>query len=144
MPRRWRSDLAALALAAGALLIAVTAGQAESCTQSREYILTSSPGDLPEKPQSYQELFKTCMETLGIANVKDAFVLRDGGIGVIPKRNDISATAAILSDFCQAFPSRTLRFVTPKEQFRIKTVPALVKLASTSATPCKKIMGNDS
>lgn len=141
MSRRRRSDLALLSLAAAALLATVTPSQAESCTQSREYILTSSPGDLPEKPQSYQELFKTCLETLGIANVKDALVLRDGGIGVIAKRNDISATAGILSDFCQNFPNRTLRFITPKEQLRNKNIPALVKLGSTSATPCKKIMG---
>jgi len=133
MHRPWKSDVTSLALAAVVLVAAGTASQADSCTQSREYILTSSPGDLQEKPQSYQELFKTCMETLGIANVKDAFVLEDGGIGVIAKRNDISATAAILSDFCQAFPGRTLRFITPKEQLRAKNIPALVKLGSTRA-----------
>ncbi|HZP76061.1 MAG TPA: hypothetical protein VFB45_07980 [Pseudolabrys sp.] len=142
---RSRSNIKiAIWLTAVFVLAATAPACAESCTQSREYILTSSPGELPEKPQSYQDLFKTCMETLSIANVKDAFLLIDGGIGVIPKHNDISATANILSEFCQAFPARTLRFLTPKEQLRVKNIALKVKISSTSATPCKKIMGNDS
>ncbi len=147
MTTRCRSRSSAVVFAAlllAGFAVAGTPARADSCMQSREYILTSPPIDLPQKPESYQVLFKTCLQTLSIANVKDAFLLADGGIGVIPKRNDISATASILSEFCQQFPGNTLRFVTPKEQLRAKTIPLMVKMSSTSATPCKKIMGNDS
>ena len=51
---------------------------AESCGKSRDYILSNAAGDLPKKPQVYQELFKLCVDTLQLPNVKDAFVLKAG------------------------------------------------------------------
>ena len=53
---------------------------AEGCNSSREYILEGLAGDLEKPAARYQDLFKICVETLTLANVKDAYVLKDGGI----------------------------------------------------------------
>ncbi|UTD30484.1 hypothetical protein DB459_16575 [Bradyrhizobium sp. WD16] len=100
--------------------------------------------DLPEPPQAYRDLFKICMAAIGMSNVKDAFLLADGGIAVIPKRDNIAATAATLSEFCEAYPRATLRFLSRKDLQRVaNSMERLVRISSTSATPCKKIRGDD-
>jgi hypothetical protein len=138
-----RSFIRVLTFAGAGLLwsIAANAAHAEGCTQSREYILNGLAGDLAETPQSYQSLFKTCLATTELSNIKDAFLLRDGGIGAIPKRDDVGATAQTLSEFCQRFPQATLRFITRSDQKRVKTMGQTVLLSSTGVTPCKKIRG---
>ena len=123
------------------LLTASTAAQAENCSKSREYLLGSMAGELPMPAQSYETVFKTCMAASAMSNVKDAFMLKDGGIAVVPKQDSISATAATLSQFCNAYPRATLRFITRKEQALSKSTLAIVRMSSGSATSCKKIKG---
>jgi hypothetical protein len=76
-----------------------------------------------------------------MANVKDAYILKDGGIAVIPKQDTVAATASTLAQFCDAYPKATLRFLTRKELLLTKSVTGIVRISSTSATPCKKIKG---
>lgn len=95
-------------------------------------------------PQAYQNLFKVCLATAAMTNVKDAFILKDGGIGVVPKQDSVAATAGTLSSFCNAYPRGTLRFITRKDQKLGLSVSHVVKLSSTSSTPCKVIKGNAS
>ena len=123
------------------LLSAGTAAHAENCGKSREYLLGSLAGELPMPAQSYDALFKTCMAASAMSNVKDAYMLKDGGIAVVPKQDSISATAATLSQFCNAYPRATLRFITRKEQALSKSTLAIVRMSSGSATSCKKIKG---
>ncbi|MCA6106546.1 hypothetical protein [Bradyrhizobium cenepequi] len=132
-----------IALAATLLVLATGAARADAdnCRRSREYLLGSLGGDLKMPPQSYNDLFKICLAASNMTNVKDAYVLKDGGIAVVPKQDTIPATAATLSQFCNAYPSATLRFLTRKEMLAIKSVVDIVQLSSTSATPCKKIKG---
>lgn len=117
------------------------AALADSCSRSRELLLGGLVGELPQPPASYKQLFNTCLAAAGIANVKDSFLLKDGGIGVIPKRDEIAATAATLSEFCQRYPRATLRFATRSELQRLKSLSQLVQLSSGGATSCRKIMG---
>ncbi len=112
---------------------------ADSCGKSREYLLEGLAGDLPEPPSDYQALFKVCVQTAALANVKDAFLLRDGGIAISPKNNSITATAATLAQFCERFPKSRARFITPREQRQRPTVGLVVLLSSTGTTPCKRI-----
>jgi hypothetical protein len=114
---------------------------AESCGKSREYILDGLAGDLVQPPANYQNLYKTCVETLGLANVKDAYLLRDGGIAVVPKRNTLVATAETLAQFCERFPRSTARFLTPREMKKRPTVGLVVIMSSTGAVSCKTIRG---
>ena len=123
------------------LLTASTAAQAENCGKSREYLLGSLAGELPMPAQSYDGLFKTCMAAAAMSNVKDAYMLKDGGIAVTPKQDSVSATAATLSQFCNAYPRATLRFLTRKELMLSKSTLAIVRMSSGSATSCKKIKG---
>lgn len=111
------------------------------CVSSREYLLGGLAGELPQAPQSYKSLFQVCTAAADSYNIKDAYILKDGGIAVVAKRDDIPATAATLSDFCQRFPTATLRFINRAEQGRIKSVAQTVLLSSTSATPCRRIRG---
>jgi hypothetical protein len=122
--------------------LALNSAQAASCNKSRDYLLGSLGGDLPEPPQAYQALFKVCMATAAMANVKDVFILKDGGIAVIPKQDSVPATAATLSTFCTAYPRGILRFITRKELPQAKSIGKVVQMSSTGATPCRKIMGN--
>jgi sulfur relay (sulfurtransferase) DsrF/TusC family protein len=92
-------------------------------------------------PQTYNDLFKVCIATSAMPNVKDAFILRDGGIAVIPKQDSVSATAATLARFCDAYPRAVLRFITRKELLSIRSVAGVARMSSTSSTPCKKIKG---
>jgi hypothetical protein len=132
-------------IAAAAILLVLAMGvahaDADNCRRSREYLLGSLGGDLKLPPQSYNDLFKICLAASSMTNVRDAYILKDGGIAVVPKQDTIPATAATLSQFCDAYPSGTLRFLSSKEVLTIKSVVNIVQLSSTSATPCKKIKG---
>jgi hypothetical protein len=130
------------ATAAALLLgLAATQAQAESCTRSREYILTGSSGELLQQPASYQMLFRACLDTLMLSNVRDAFILKDGGIAVVPKVDDVATTASTLAQFCQHYPRATLRFVTHGELPMIANLGRAVALSSGGSTPCGRIMG---
>lgn len=132
-------------LIAIAMLLALTASAAraesENCRKSREYLLGTPGGDLALTPQAYNDLFKVCVATSAMPNVKDAFILRDGGIAIIPKQDSISATAATLARFCDAYPRAVLRFITRKELLSVRSVAGVARMSSTSSTPCKKIKG---
>jgi hypothetical protein len=113
----------------------------ENCLRSREYLLGSLSGDLLLPPQAYNDLFKICNAAAAMSNVRDAYILRDGGIAVVPKQDSIAATAATLSQFCDSYPRATLRFLTRKEMLLSKSIVSVVQMSSGSATPCKKIKG---
>jgi hypothetical protein len=130
-----------LALIAVFLALAVNSARAEHCGKSREYLLGNLSGDLPLPPQAYEDLFKTCLATAAMANVKDAYILKDGGIAVIAKQDSVPATAATLSQFCDAYPRSTLHFLTHKELLEVKSIVMIIKLSSTSSTSCQKIKG---
>src|SRR4029079_7281463 len=142
-PRHWNNGMRILA--AAAMLLALTAGAAradsDDCRKSREYLLGTPGGDLALTPQAYNELFKTCIAASAMPNVKDAYMLRDGGIAVVPKQDSVSATAATLAHFCDAYPHGVLRFITRKEKLSIRSVANVAQMSSTSSTPCKKIKG---
>ena len=135
----------ALTIAAGALSVLATAAHAaDSCERSRDYLLGGLAGELPQAPQSYKQLFSICTATADLSNVKDAFILKDGGIGVVARNDGVAATAATLSDFCRRFPRATLRFISRKDQQRVKTIAQTVTIASGGATSCRKIQGLNS
>ena len=115
--------------------------ESENCRRSREYLLGSPGSDLTLPPQAYNDLFKICSATASMSNVKDAYILRDGGIAVVPKQDSIPATAATLSQFCDNYPRATLRFLTRKEMQSTKSIAGIVQMSSGSSTPCKKIKG---
>jgi hypothetical protein len=126
-----------------ALVLATSAARAESenCRRSREYLLGNLAGDLKLPPQAYSDLFKICSAAAAMSNVRDAYILNDGAIAVVPKQDSIPATAATLSQFCDNYPRATLRFLTRKEMQSTKTVGGIVQMSSGSATSCKKIKG---
>jgi hypothetical protein len=130
-------------IAIAMLVLATDAARAESenCRKSREYLLESPGSDLTLTPQAYNDLFKICIATAAMPNVKDAYILRDGGIAVLPKQDSVSATAATLAQFCDAYPHAVLRFITRKETLTIRSVAGVALMSSTSSTPCKKIKG---
>jgi hypothetical protein len=130
-------------LAAAAALLALSTGavQAENCGKSRDYLLGSLSGDMMMPPQAYKDLFNVCIKTAAMANVKDVYILKDGGIAVVPKQDSVAATAGTLSQFCDAYPRATLHFLTAKEMLVAKSVAAVVQVSSTSSTSCKKIKG---
>jgi len=124
--------------------LSATPAYADSCSRSRDYLLGGLAGTAIMPPQAYQNLFKACLATATMSNVKDAFILKDGGIAVIPKQDSIAATAGTLSSFCNAYPRGTLRFISRKDQKLGTSISHIVKLSSTSSTPCKVIKGNAS
>ncbi|WP_246738419.1 hypothetical protein [Bradyrhizobium sp. CCBAU 051011] len=130
---------------ATAMLLAIATGAAradnENCRKSREYLLATPGGDQALTPQAYNDLFKICIATSAMPNVKDAYILKDGGIAVIPKQDSVSATASTLAQFCDAHPHGVLRFITRKEKLVIRSVTDVARISSTSSTPCKKIKG---
>ncbi|MDB5610957.1 MAG: hypothetical protein JWP25_7857 [Bradyrhizobium sp.] len=130
-----------LALIAVLLALAATPARAENCGKSREYLLENLGGDLTLSPQAYDNLFKICMATAAMSNVKDAYILKDGGIAVIAKQDTVAATAATLSQFCEAYPKATLHFLTRKELLQVKSIVNVVKMSSTSSASCPKIKG---
>jgi hypothetical protein len=138
------STIFRLMLAALFLDLAAGSAQAESCTRSREYILSDTAAELPQQPSSYQTLFKVCLDTLMLSNVRDAFILIDGGIAVVPKADDLTSTANTLAQFCRRNPHSTLHFVTRGELAMTVNVGRAVKISSTGSTPCQKIMGGSS
>jgi hypothetical protein len=112
---------------------------AKSCAKSSEYILDGLAGDLAKPAAHYQDLLKICEETLTISNVDDAYVLKNGSIAIKPRRNTAIATAETLAQFCQRFPNRSARFLTPGEQRKGLTVGLVVMMPSGNATSCSKI-----
>jgi hypothetical protein len=114
---------------------------AESCNKSREYILEGLAGEITKPAESYQELFKVCVEALTLVNVKDAYVLKDGTIAILPTSNTVFATAETLAQFCQRFPNGFVRFLTPEERRRVRTIGYIALSSSTGATACTKIRG---
>ena len=130
-----------LALIAFLLALAANNARAENCGRSREYLLGNLSGELALPPKAYDDLFRTCMAAATMANVKDAYILRDGGIAVIPKQDNVAATAATLSQFCDSYPKSTLHFLTRKEMLQVKSIVDVIRISSTSSTPCQKIKG---
>ncbi|MGD9844821.1 MAG: hypothetical protein AB7O60_06835 [Variibacter sp.] len=123
-----------------ALVALSGAAQAESCTRTREYIFDNA-FDLPQKTEVYRTLFKNCLETLTFSNVKDAFILKDGSLAVIPRNDSLNATAGTLAQFCRRFPRGTLHFVPAKDARKAANTALAVTMSSTRATPCEKIVG---
>jgi hypothetical protein len=129
--------LTALALLAGSAQSAM----ADSCARSRDYILEGLAGELIKPSRTYQELFKTCMETLTLPNVKDAYILKAGVIAIDPRRNTVMATASTLAQFCRRFPHGTVHVFTAREQRQAKTVGLVVMMEAATAKPCQAIRG---
>jgi hypothetical protein len=138
---RCRTCLAMLSTLLACVVVAHPV-QAESCSKSRDYILLNSAGDLPQRPKVYQDLFKSCLDTLQLSNVKDAFVLKAGAIAVIPKNDGVSATAGTLAQFCTRFRAGTLRFITRKELTDAVNIARVVELSVSGATSCRRITGS--
>ena len=133
---RW---LVALVVAFGAS--GVSQVSAESCSKSRDYILEGLAGDLVLPGTSYQNSFKICSETLTLTNVKDAYILKDGGIAIVPAHNSIFATAETLAQFCQHFPKKVARFLSPREQRKDLTLGLVVMMSSSGTPSCREING---
>jgi hypothetical protein len=129
------------ALIAIFLALASNTARAENCGKSREYLLGNLSRDLALPPRAYDDLFKICLAAAAMANVKDAYILKDGGIAVIAKQDNVAATAATLSQFCDAYPRATLHFLTHTELLQIKSIVNVIKISSTSSTSCQKIKG---
>jgi hypothetical protein len=123
------------------LALAGGSARADNCGKSRDYLYANLSGDLTLPPKAYEDLFKVCMAAAAMSNVRDAYVLKDGGIAVIAKQDSVAATAATLSQFCDIYPKATLHFLTQKELPQIKSVMSAVKIRSTSSTSCQKIKG---
>jgi hypothetical protein len=128
------------ALAAFTVIGTAGAAQAESCTKSRDAIL-SAASDLPQKPKIYQGLMRECLDTMTLPNVQDAFILKVGAIAVLPRRDTVSATAVTLAQFCERFPRGTLHFVGKKERAKVANITRAVEWSSPHSTSCGKIRG---
>jgi hypothetical protein len=113
----------------------------DTCARSRDVLLGGLAGELPQPPQSYKQLFNTCIAVADMANIKDAYLLKDGGLGVVAKNESVGATAAALSEFCQRFPRATFRFISQSELSRSGTVTRTVGISSGGSTSCRKIRG---
>jgi hypothetical protein len=129
------------ACAAIVLALIVSPSHADNCDKSRSYLLGGLGGDLALSPKEYDGLFKRCLAAAAMANVKDAYILKDGGIAVIPKQDTLSATATTLSQFCEAYPRATLHFLTKRERTDDKSLADIIRISSTSSTSCLKIKG---
>lgn len=121
------------------LMLSSGVAAADTCSNSREYLLNS--GNLEKPAKTYDVLFKTCVVASAMSNVKEAYVLKDGGLGVLPKQDTIPATAGTLSQFCNAYPRATLHFFTKRERALMKSMGSIVRISSTSSTSCQKIKG---
>lgn len=129
-------------MAAAMLMLGINgAAAADSCAKSRDYILEGMAGELTRPSRTYQDLFKVCLETLALPNVKDAYVLKAGLIAIEPQRNTVMATASTLAQFCRRFPRGTARIFTPGEQRQAKTVGLVVMMPALSAKSCQAIRG---
>lgn len=131
----------AIMLAAIGLGLAVSSvpAAADNCNTSYEYIRDSGADDLPQPLQTYRSLVQVCTETLSLANVKDAFILKSGAIAVVPRTGSIAATAGTLAQFCERFPRGTLHFIDRKELPQTKRIARAVALSSAHATPCREV-----
>jgi hypothetical protein len=127
-------------LAIFCVLVAGSA-RADNCGKSRDYLFANLDGDLALPPKAYEDLFRVCTAAATMSNIKDAYILKDGGIAVIAKQDTVAATAATLSQFCDTYTKATLHFLTPKELLQVKSLPSVVKIRSTSSTSCQKIKG---
>jgi hypothetical protein len=130
-------------LAAAALLVcSATGAMADGgCAKSRDFILEGTAGDLIRPARTYQDLFKICLQTLEMPNVKDAYILKAGLIAIDPRRNTIMATATTLAQFCQRFPNATARIFTRDEERQAKTIGLIVLMPSLAAKSCQAIRG---
>jgi hypothetical protein len=128
-------------LAAALLACSTTGALADSCTRSRDYILEGLAGELTRPARIYRNLFKICVETLSLPNVKDAYILKAGLIAIDPRQNTVMATASTLARFCRRFPHASARIFTPAEQRRPKTVGLVVMMPALTAKSCQSIRG---
>ena len=112
---------------------------AASCDKSLDYISNDLAGELPQPAEAYRSLFKACQQALEIDNVRDTYLLRDGGIAVVPKRASVLATAKTLAAFCRQFPRSKLRFISRGEQRRGLTPGLVVLTSSSNVEPCAQI-----
>jgi hypothetical protein len=128
-----------------AVLLVVCLGQtaraADGCIKTLDYILNNLAGELPRPTAAYQKQFQVCTQTRSIANIRDAYLLKDGGIAVIARDNSVFATATTLADFCRQFPHNTLHFISRREVRKGLTTGLIVMMESNSSTSCEKIMG---
>jgi hypothetical protein len=124
------------------LALAVNGARADNCGKSRDYLLGNLGGDLTLPPKAYENLFRVCQAAATMTNVRDAYILKDGGIAAIAKQDSVAATAATLSQFCDAYPRATLHFLTRKELLDVKSIVTVISISSTSSTSCQKIKGN--
>ena len=132
----------ALLLTAASLATGISGAlAADGCAKSRDYILEGMAGALTKPARTYQDLFKICVRTIELPNVKDAYVLKAGLIAIEPRRNTVMATASTLAEFCRRFPRSTARVFTPGEQREAKTVGLLVLMPALSARSCQAIRG---
>ena len=86
------------AIAILTIFLALAAGnaRADNCGKSRDYLFANLDGDLTLPPKAYEDLFKICTAVIAMSNVRDAYILRDGGIAVVAKQDSVAATAATL------------------------------------------------
>lgn len=150
-PARCRATAATRTAAFAALRVMAVCGviaavtyaapaHADSCAKSRDLILSS--GDLPQKPKTYQDLYKMCLDTLRLSNVKDAFILRAAAIAVIPKTDSVAATASTLGQFCTRYPRGMLHFVGRQELRQAASTAQAIRISPGASTPCQKITGS--
>jgi hypothetical protein len=132
--------LAVLCVTVLAATVISGAAHAESCSKSRDYLLTEA-SDLPQRPSIYLALYRDCMDTLELPNVQDAFVLKVGAIAVIPKRDTVAATASTLAQFCERFPRGTLHFIKRKDRALAARMSKAVQMTAVNPTPCVRIKG---
>ena len=131
--------LAAFLAIAASLVVAAPAA-AESCSKSRDYLLSGS-AELSQPTQRYRELYRACMDTLEMSNVQDAFILQVGAIAVIPRRDDIAGTASTLAQFCERHPRDTLHFIQRRQIPQAAIVSQAVRLSAIRPNSCQKIKG---
>jgi len=137
---RWNRLKSAFAVFGCVIGLHVGAARADGCAKSLDYILNSASEDM-RKPQLYQQLYKSCLETLQLPNVKDAFILRSGAIAVLPRNSSVPATAGTLAQFCIRFPRTTLRFIRPGERRFVNNITRVVQLGTSQSTSCQNIAG---
>lgn len=141
---RFRARTSRAAWLPVAALLVVSSGEsahADGCTKTLDYILNDLAGALPRPAAAYQKQFQVCTQTRSIANIRDAYILKDGAIAVIARDNSVFATAATLADFCRQFPHNTLHFISRREVRAGLTTGLIVMMESNSSTSCEKIMG---
>ena len=131
-------------LAIGVVMAVVVCqgASAQGCMRSLDTILDGGRGSLPLSAQSYRQSYKTCLQTLALGNVQEAYVLLDGGIAVIPQRAGVLATAETLSAFCRMFPKGRLRFILRRDLMQRPSVGMIVMLSSQDGPSCSRLLGH--